>query len=132
MAILTGYDKGIRLQGPVTNLVAAAVANAVVIFQISAWTIAAGGQMVGTKSVIIKRITMMNNALGNQVIIIGTGAGAGFAVLLPGQVTMNNLTEIIEEGELPEVEAFADITAYPVALVVGGTLDIQIDVEEKG
>ena len=77
MGLATGRDTGYRLQGPVTNLAAAGVANAIVVFQISNFA-----QLVGTKSVIIKRIKMMNNALGNQVIIFGTGAGAGFAQTL--------------------------------------------------
>lgn len=132
MAILTGFDEGVRLQGPVTNLAVAAVANAVAIFQLSNWNIPAGGQMVGTKSVRIKRIKMMNNAAGNQVVMIGTGVGAAFAALLPGLVSLNNLNEDFVEEDLPQVEAFADITAYPVALVAAGTIDVQIEVEEIG
>ena len=127
MGLATGRDVGYRIQGPVTNLAAAAVANAVVIFQVSTFA-----QLVGTKSVILKRIKMMNNALGNQVIIIGTGAGAGFAPAFPGLSTINNLNEDFEEDDLPEVEFFADITAYPVAILAGGTLDIQVEVEERG
>lgn len=127
MGLATGRDTGYRIQGPVTNLTLAGVANAAVIFQISNFA-----QLIGTKSVIIKRIKMMNNALGNQVIIIGTGAGAGFAQAIPGLWTANNLNEDFVEDDIPEVEFFADITAYPVALVAAGTLDIQVEVEERG
>ncbi len=127
MGLATGRDVGYRLQGPVTNLTVAGIAAAAVIFQISTFA-----QLVGTKSVVIKRIKMMNNALGNQVIIIGTGAGAGFNQMLPGLSTINNLNEDFIEDDLPEVEFFADITAYPVALIAAGTLDIQIEVEERG
>ncbi len=133
MGILTGVDIGPRLQSPITNLAAAAIANSVVIYQISTWTIAAAGQMVGTKSAIIKRVWMRNNAAGNQVVIIGTGLGAvAFAALLPGLDSMNDLTDDYVELDLPQVEAFADITAYPVALIAAGTIDIQIEVEERG
>ena len=127
MGLATGRDTGYRLQGPVTNLTVAGVAAAAVVFQISNFA-----QLVGTKSVILKRIKMMNNALGNQVIIFGTGAGAGFAQLVPGLVTLNGLNADWEEEDLPEVEFFADITAYPVALVAAGTIDIQVEVEERG
>ncbi len=133
MAILTGFDQGVRLQSPITNLAAAGIAAGVVIYQISDWTIAAGGQMVGTKSVRIKRVKMLNNAAGNQVVMIGIGIGAGvFAALLPGLVSMNGLDDDFVEDDLPQVEAFADITAYPVALAALGTIDIMIEVEEIG
>jgi len=133
MGLLTGQDIGVRLQSPITNLAAAGIAASVVIYQISNWTVALGGQMLGTKSVILKRVKMRNNAAGNQVVIIGTGLGAvAFAALLPGLDSMNNLTDDYVENDLPQVEAFADITAYPVALVALGTIDIQIEVEEIG
>ncbi len=127
MGILTGYDQGYRLIGPVTNLAAAAVGNAAVIFQISNFA-----QLVGTKSVRIKRMKMWNNAAGNTTVLIGTGAGAGFAVLIPSLFTVNGMTDDYPEGDLPGVEAFADLTAYPVALAAGGSIDIQVEVEEIG
>lgn len=129
MAILTGYDKGVRLQGPVVNLAAAAVgiANAVVIFQISNFA-----QLVGTKSVIIKRVKMLNTVAGNQTVIIGTGAGAGFVPRLPGLVTLNGLNADFVEDDLPQAEFFLDITAYLLAVAVGGSIDIQVEVEEIG
>jgi len=133
MGISTGVDIGVRLQSPITNLDTALIANSVVIYQISNWNIAAGGQMVGTKSIKIKRVTMRNIAAGNAVVIIGTGLGAAaFVPLMPGLDSMNGLTDEYEEDVLPQVEAFADITAYPVALVALGTIDIQIEVEEIG
>ena len=127
MSILTGYDKGVRLQGPVTNLPNALIANALVIFQISNFA-----QLVGTKSVIIKRIKMWNNAAGNTTIIIGTGAGAGFAQALVPLYILNGMTDDYAEGDIPEVELFLDITAYPTALVALGSIDIQVEVEEIG
>lgn len=132
MGLLTGYDIGVRLQGPVTNLAVAAVANAVVIFQVSLWTIAAGGQMVGTKSVLIKRVKAWSNASGNTTIHIGTGVGGAFAALIPPLFIANGMNIDEVEADLPQVETFADITAYPAALLAGGSIDIQIEVEEIG
>lgn len=127
MSILTGYDQGVRLQGPVTNLAVAAIANAAVIFQISNFA-----QLVGTKSVILKRIKMWNNAAGNTEVIIGTGAGAGFAQFMVPLFILNGMTDDYPEWEIPESEFFADITAYPVALLAGGSIDIQVEVSEIG
>lgn len=124
--------QGVRRQGPVTNLAVAAVANAVVIYQMSNWLPAAGGQQVGTKSAIFRRIAIHNNAAGNQVIIVGTGIAGAFVPLLPGLDSMNNLTDVYDEHDLPGFEAFLDITAYPVALVAGGTFDIVIEIDEIG
>lgn len=133
MSLLSGVETGRRLTSPITNLAVAAIANSVVIYQISNWTIAAGGQMVGTKSVIIRRVKLRNNAAGNQIVVIGTGLGAvAFAAIIPGLDSMNGLNDDYVENDLPAVEVFADITAYPIALVALGTIDIQIEVEEQG
>jgi predicted membrane protein len=127
MSLMTGYDKGVRLQGPVTNLAVAGIAAAAVIFQMSNFA-----QLVGTKSVRIKRILMWSNASGNTTVIIGTGAGAGFAQALVPYYIISGFNLTVEEEELPETELFLDITAYPVALLVGGSIDIQLEVEEIG
>jgi len=127
MSILTGYDKGVRIPGPVTNLAAIGVANAAVIFQISNFA-----QLVGTKSVIIKRIKMWNNAAGNTTVIIGTGVAGAFVQLLVPLYIINGMTDDYPEGDIVEAEAFLDITAYPVALLAGGSIDIQIEVSEIG
>jgi len=128
MSLMTGYDKGVRLQGPVTNLALAGIANAAVIFQMSNFA-----QLVGTKSVRIKRILMWSNASGNTTVIIGTGAGVGvFVQALVPYYIISGLNLTVEEEELPETELFLDITAYPVALLVGGSIDIQVEVEEIG
>ncbi len=133
MSLISGVETGPRVSSPITNLALAAIANSVVIYQISNWNVAAGGQMIGTKSVKIKRVLLRNNAAGNQIVVIGTGLGAvAFAAILPGLDSMNGLNDPYTEADLPDVEVFADITAYPIALVAAGTIDIQIEVEEQG
>jgi hypothetical protein len=127
MGALTGFDEGVRIPGPVTNLALAGIANAAVIFQVSNFA-----QLVGTKSVKIKRVKIWNNAAGNTEVIIGTGAGAGFAQALVPLYTINGFNVDFVEDDLPQVELFLDITAYPVALLVGGSIDIQLEVEEIG
>jgi len=114
---------GIIVVGPVVNLAAAAAANAQVVFTIPA------GQLVGTKSVRIKRVQLFNNGAGNDEVLIGTGVGAAFVALIPALFSANNLDDLYTPNE---AEAFANITAYPDALPGGGTIDIQLTVEIIG
>lgn len=118
----------IIVAGPVVNLAVAAAANAVVVFAIPALL----GQIVGTKSVKIYRVNLYNNAAGNTQVLIGTGVGgvgAGFIALLPALDSMNGLNDPYgPETGLIEAESFAAITAYPVALLVGTSIDIQLEV----
>ena len=124
--MLTDLMKGRRVQGAIVNLAAAGVANAVAIFQVSNFA-----AQVGTKSFRLKRVRMMDNATGGQVVMIGTGVAAGFVALIPGLVTVNNMDIGWLDIEFPSVEAFVDMTAYPV-LLPAGTIDIQVEVEEIG
>lgn len=120
---------GVRLAAPVVNLAAAGIANAAVIFTLPVLA----GVLVGTKSAIIKKVTMYNNAAGNTQVIIGTGVGVGvFVPLLPALDSFDGLTDPYPENELPEAEAYANITAYPVALAVGTSIDIAIEVLIRG
>lgn len=126
--MLTALGKGRRVRGAVVNLAAAGVANAQVIFQLSNWA-----AQLGTKSFFLKRVWMMNNAAGQQTVMIGTGVGGGaFAAVIPGLVSINNMDVGWPEDDLNEIEVFADLTAYPVALIAAGTIDIQVEVEEIG
>lgn len=119
---------GIRIASPVTNLAAAGVANAAAVFTLPILA----GVLVGTKSAIIKKISIYNNAAGNTQVLIGTGAAAAFVALLPALDTFNGLNDTYVEDELPEVEAYANITAYPVALVAGTSIDIVIEALVRG
>jgi len=123
--MLLANKEGIIVTGPVVNMNAALAANAVVIFTIPVLL----NQLLGTKSAKIRKVHLFNNVGGNTNVVIGTGVGVAFAPLLPALASMNNLDDIYgEHGDLPEVESFANITAYPAALLVGGTIDIELEV----
>jgi hypothetical protein len=113
----------IIVTGPLVNLPVASIgaANAVVIFTIPV------GQLVGTKSVKIRKVNLYNNAAGNQQVVIGTGVPC--VALLPALDSRNGLFDSYgPDTDLIEVEAFANITAYPVALLAGTSIDIQLEV----
>lgn len=121
--MLLANREGIVVTGPVVNLAVAAVAGSLVVFTIPILA----NQLIGVKSVKVLKVHLMNNAAGNQQVFLGTGAaGVGIPVLMPAFMSMNGLTDVYDN--LPEVEAFANITAWPAALVAGGTIDIQLEV----
>lgn len=112
----------IVVPGPIVNLALAAAANAVVVY-----TVPVG--LVGTKSVKIRRVNLYNNAAGTTQVLIGTGVGGAFVALLPALDSINALSDQYgPETDLLQAESFANITAYPVALVGAGTIDIQLEV----
>lgn len=116
--------QGIRRQGAVVPMVAL-VANAANIFAISA-----GAGMIGTKTLVIKRLKISNQAGGNTFVHVGTGAAGTFAALLPPLRTLNDTNEDFMEYDLPQVETTLTITAYVDALV--GVIEVQVEVEERG
>ena len=118
---------GVTLQGPVTNLAAALVANAVAIYQVSN-----DPNQIGTKSVRLKKLMIRNNAAGPCWLSVGNGVGVLYADLIVPVRSQNNLDATWQTVELPGVESFADVTAWVDALVAGGSLDIQLEVEEVG
>ena len=116
--------EGIRLQGPVVVMVAIGAANAVPIFQQSAFA-----QQIGTKTFRLKRVKGLNNAGGGSVVHIGTGVGVAFADAIPPLNTLAGLNFDFPEDDLPEVEFNADMTCYPT--VVGlGDVTIQVEIVE--
>lgn len=116
-------DIGIPFVSAVVNLAVAGVAAAANIFVLPALA----GVLVGTKSMVIKKVVLHNNNAGNTTVLIGTGAGATFVALLPALDSLNGLTDPYGENDLPRNESFATITAYPVALGAGTSIDIQIE-----
>lgn len=108
--------------GQVVNLAAAAAVNAVVVYAIPAG-------LVGAKSVKIYRVNLYNLAAGTTQVLIGNGVGGAFAPLLPALDSINALNDSYGPfSDLIQVESFANITAYPVALGVGTSINIQLEV----
>ena len=113
-------DEIIRV-GQVVNLVAAGVANAVVVFAIPV-------ALLGVRSVKIYRVNLFNLAAGNTQVLIGTGVGGAFVALLPALDSLNSLNDAYgPQTDLIQAEAFANITAYPVALAVGTSINCQLE-----
>ena len=114
-------DEIIRV-GQIVNLAAAGFANAVVVFAIPV-------ALIGVRSVKIYRVNLFNLLAGNTQVLIGTGVGGAFAALLPALDSFNNLNDAYGPAtDLIQAQSFANITAYPVALVAGSSINIQLEV----
>lgn len=125
--MLLANKEGIVVTSPVVNMAAAGAAGAVLVFTIPVLV----NQLLGTKSVKILKVHLFNNVAGNTSVLLGTGgAGVGIPVLMPAFASMNTLEDIYDN--LPEVESFANIAAWPAALLAGGTIDIQLEVAVIG
>jgi len=109
--------------GPVTNLAAAGAANAASIFPIPA-----SPNLVGTITIVPRRIRWTDNGTGGTLLHVGTGVGGAFVALIPAIATVTGF-----DGELalPAVEAGVAITAYPDA-VGGSSIDVQLEADLKG
>ena len=113
-------DEIIRV-GQIVNLAAAGAAFAVVVFAIPV-------ALLGVRSVKIYRVNLFNLLAGNTQVLIGTGVGGGFAPLLPALDSLNGLNDAYgPQTDLIQAEAFANITAYPVALAVGTSINCQLE-----
>lgn len=126
--MLLANKEGIIVTGPIVALVPGGAATSLVVFTIPVLA----GQLVGLKSVKIRKVILHNNLAGNTTVLIGNGAaGVGIPALLPALDSLNNLTDsYYADTDFPEVESFADITAWTVALA--GTIDIQLEVAVIG
>ena len=128
--MLLANKEGIVVTGPVIPLVPGGAATSVLVFTIPVLL----GQLVGVKSVKIRKVTLHNNAAGNTTVLIGIGAvGVGLPAILPALDSLNGLTDsYTADADFPEVESFANIVAWPAALLVGGTITIQLEVAVVG
>ena len=126
--MLLANKEGIVVTGPVVPLVPGGAATSLVVFTIPVLL----GQLVGIKSVKIRKVILHNNAAGNTTVLIGNGAvGVGVPVLLPALDSLNGLTDsYYADADFPEVESFANIVAWTPA--VAGTIDIQLEVAVIG
>lgn len=124
--MLLANREGIRKTSAVIQIVVAAVAGALVVYTIPILA----GQLIGTKSVKVLAVHLMNNAAGNTAVFLGTGAaGVGIPAIMPGLMSMNNLPDVYVAGvTMPEVETFGNISTWCTALVAAGTIDVQIEV----
>ena len=122
--MLLANKEGIVVTSPIIALVPGGAATSLLVFTIPVLV----GQLIGLKSAKILKVILRNNAAGNTTVLIGNGAvGVGIPALLPALDSMNNLTgTYVANNDFPEVESFANITAWTVA--VAGTIDIQLEV----
>lgn len=119
--MLLNTQEGIIITGPLVRMTVAGVGNAVVIFTIPVLA----GQLVGVKSAKIRRVNLFNNAAGNTQVLIGNGIPC--VPFLPALDSLNSLFDSYgPETDLIEVESFFNITAYPVALAAGTSIDIRL------
>jgi hypothetical protein len=119
-------EEGIIAISPIVNLAAVGAAASVLVYTIPVLA----GQLVGVKSVKIRKVMLHNNAAGASTVILGNGAvGVGIPALLPALDSLNGLTDsYYVNADFPEVESFANIVAWPTALAGVGTIDIQLEV----
>jgi len=113
--------KGVRLQGPVIDVIGLNIGAAQAIFQQSTFLPA----IVGTRTFRIKRIKGLNQAGANTLIHIATAA---IGDVIPPLQTFDGLNFDFVEADLPEVEINADLLAW----VVAATVTVQVEVEELG
>jgi len=125
--MLLNTREGTVVSGGVIQLVAGGAAGALVVFT----TPVLAGQLIGVKSVKVRKVMLRNNAAGNTTVFLGTGGAAvGIPAILPAFDSMNGLTDsYVVDADFPEVEVFAaTISAWAAALAVAGTIDVQLEV----
>lgn len=125
--MIAQMDKFTRVVGPMTNIAAAGVANAAVVLTQPA----AVGQ-VGVKTFRLKKVMVRNNAGGLLWVQIGTGVAGAYVDLIPPFILPNNADQEMTEFDLPAVETNLNVTAFPSVLIAGGSIDIQLEAEERG
>lgn len=122
MSFFNRKSGGLLDAGPVVSLAAAGNAAAVAVY-----TLPSSANLLGTKSLVIKKVRWNDNGTGGTLLHIGTGVAGAVVDLIP---PIRTVTGFDDELEL-EVESTATIMAYPDA-VGGSTIDVQISGEIKG
>lgn len=121
--MITDLKSGIRRTGPVT---AVGVAASVLLFRIPNFA-----SQLGTKTFVVRKLFVRNNAAGNLPFTLGTGAAGAYVAATPNFLALNNIENIWTEVELPNVEFAADLYIQAPTWAAG-TLDAQVEVEERG
>ncbi len=115
---------GTRLMGPLTNIPVAAIANSVLIFQLSTFA-----NMIGTKTYRLLKVRGRNNNAGIAWLSIGTGLLAAHVAIIPLLRVLQNMDfEFPENGGDYNIEVAADMTAWADVIPI----DVQVEVEEIG
>jgi hypothetical protein len=122
MSLLGNAPNELEIVAPVVNLAAAGAANATALF-----TFPSAASVLGNESLKLKKIRLADNGTGGTLLHIGTGVAGAFAALVPPIRTISGFDLDID---LPPIESFATITAYPDA-VGGNSIDAQLIVTEK-
>ena len=118
-------NRGVRVPSGVTNM--AAAATGVAVFQVSNFA-----QQIGTKSFKVKKLIVENIAGGTGWFSLGLGLAGAFVANMPAFWIVNNMTNVFEEADIPDVEYFADLCASVAVLAAGGSVNVQVEVEEIG
>ena len=118
--------KGVRLQGPVMDIVANGVGGVQII-----WAQSTYAAQIGTKTFRIKRIKGINQSLANTLVHIAAAA-APAADIIPPLQTFAGLNFDFVEFDLPEVEVNDDLVAWAVAAAALTPVTIQVEIEELG
>lgn len=119
--------KGVRLQGPNTEMDAQGAANAFTIFAVSNYA-----AQIGTRTFRLKRVKGYNAGLADTLVHIGTGVGGAFVDSIPPLYVITLMNFDFVEADLPEVEWSVDMTCYAVAATVANPVWIIVEVEELG
>lgn len=119
--MVTELLAGVIRTGPMLSLAAVGAANAGLLYQVSNYA-----NQVGVKTFKLKRLKVRNNGAGDTWLHIGVGIPC--VESMPALRIVNNFNGDFAEGDLPELEFAADMTAYVDAQPV----DVQAEIEELG
>ena len=111
----TDYKHGIPRTSALGSIVAAATAITVV-------------PRIGTRTMKIRKVAIMNHVAANGVVRIGTGLGGGFVSSIPEITIVSGMDLQLGPDMLPDVEFIADITAQTSVAAAAAPNDVQIEI----